>query len=165
MYHHHPPTNPVSGSPPIHPHVYSPVVDDQYILPQHGLPYYAPQYPLSPSEYGAPMAAQFDFGYDPTVLPQFYLMPDGTSHGSKGPRRRRSGAGAEPIKHRRTRSGCFTCRARRVKVCFLKIGALGWLLTLKFFVCSSAMKPIRFAKVSVRIHIRTSGVRSRDAYH
>jgi len=25
--------------------------------------------------------------------------------------------GVEAVKHRRTRSGCFTCRSRRVKVC------------------------------------------------
>ncbi|KAI5786017.1 hypothetical protein FPQ18DRAFT_368638 [Pyronema domesticum] len=30
-------------------------------------------------------------------------------------RRRRSGQGADAVKHRRTRSGCFTCRTRRVK--------------------------------------------------
>jgi hypothetical protein len=33
-------------------------------------------------------------------------------------RRRRSGQGADAVKHRRTRSGCFTCRTRRVKVSF-----------------------------------------------
>jgi hypothetical protein len=30
--------------------------------------------------------------------------------------RRKSSQGAEHTKHRRTRSGCYTCRARRVKV-------------------------------------------------
>ena len=30
--------------------------------------------------------------------------------------RRKSQAGSEHIKHRRTRSGCYTCRSRRVKV-------------------------------------------------
>ncbi|KAI9865191.1 MAG: hypothetical protein M1813_002511 [Trichoglossum hirsutum] len=36
--------------------------------------------------------------------------------GSKTSRaRRKSGPGAEQVKHRRTRSGCFTCRTRRVK--------------------------------------------------
>ncbi|KAI5813909.1 hypothetical protein BZA77DRAFT_334687 [Pyronema omphalodes] len=30
-------------------------------------------------------------------------------------RRRRSGQGVDAVKHRRTRSGCFTCRTRRVK--------------------------------------------------
>ncbi|KAI9799521.1 MAG: hypothetical protein M1833_004043 [Piccolia ochrophora] len=36
--------------------------------------------------------------------------------GSKQPRvRRKSAGGGEHVKHRRTRSGCFTCRSRRVK--------------------------------------------------
>lgn len=30
--------------------------------------------------------------------------------------RRKSSGGMEQVKHRRTRSGCYTCRARRVKV-------------------------------------------------
>lgn len=30
--------------------------------------------------------------------------------------RRKSAPGSETVKHRRTRSGCFTCRTRRVKV-------------------------------------------------
>lgn len=30
--------------------------------------------------------------------------------------RRKSAPGPDHIKHRRTRSGCFTCRSRRVKV-------------------------------------------------
>ena len=30
--------------------------------------------------------------------------------------RRKSSLGLEHVKHRRTRSGCFTCRSRRVKV-------------------------------------------------
>lgn len=32
------------------------------------------------------------------------------------PNRRKSTQGAEHVKHRRTRSGCYTCRSRRVKV-------------------------------------------------
>lgn len=31
--------------------------------------------------------------------------------------RRKSAPGLDHIKHRRTRSGCYTCRSRRVKVC------------------------------------------------
>lgn len=31
--------------------------------------------------------------------------------------RRRPPLGSEHVKHRRTRSGCYTCRQRRVKVC------------------------------------------------
>ncbi|KAL2135991.1 hypothetical protein VTI74DRAFT_6040 [Chaetomium olivicolor] len=33
----------------------------------------------------------------------------------KAPRRRKSAPGLDHIKHRRTRSGCYTCRSRRVK--------------------------------------------------
>lgn len=38
---------------------------------------------------------------------------------SQGPvrSRKRAAHGADHVKHRRTRSGCFTCRQRRVKVC------------------------------------------------
>ena len=35
----------------------------------------------------------------------------------KTARNRRKGASGDQVKHRRTRSGCFTCRGRRVKVC------------------------------------------------
>lgn len=35
----------------------------------------------------------------------------------KTARNRRKGATGDQVKHRRTRSGCFTCRGRRVKVC------------------------------------------------
>jgi hypothetical protein len=35
--------------------------------------------------------------------------------------RRRSVQTGEHVKHRRTRSGCYTCRNRRVKVFFLQI--------------------------------------------
>jgi hypothetical protein len=34
----------------------------------------------------------------------------------KGSRNRRKPAHGEHVKHRRTRSGCYTCRSRRVKV-------------------------------------------------
>lgn len=35
---------------------------------------------------------------------------------AKAPRRRKSTPGVDHVKHRRTRSGCYTCRSRRVKV-------------------------------------------------
>lgn len=31
--------------------------------------------------------------------------------------RKKASSNLDPVKHRRTRSGCFTCRSRRVKVC------------------------------------------------
>lgn len=61
-------------------------------------------------------------------MTSFFVMPEGGSSqtSSKAPRRRRSAAGSEPVKHRRTRSGCFTCRTRRVKVCCAR--SARWLL-------------------------------------
>ncbi|KAI5777814.1 fungal-specific transcription factor domain-containing protein [Geopyxis carbonaria] len=55
--------------------------------------------------------------YSRSPMATFFVMPDGRhqSQNAKPPRRRRSAAGSEPVKHRRTRSGCFTCRMRRVK--------------------------------------------------
>jgi hypothetical protein len=41
--------------------------------------------------------------------------PLGSAHGANARARRRPIPG-EQVKHRRTRSGCFTCRQRRVKV-------------------------------------------------
>ena len=58
--------------------------------------------------------------------------------------RRKSSQGSEHTKHRRTRSGCYTCRSRRVKVCNL----LG--LTRSELISYSAMKHIQYA--SVRRH-------------
>ncbi|KAA8895006.1 hypothetical protein FN846DRAFT_755254, partial [Sphaerosporella brunnea] len=50
-------------------------------------------------------------------LDGYFPMPESSqSHNAgKAPRRRRSAGGADAVKHRRTRSGCFTCRTRRVK--------------------------------------------------
>lgn len=63
-------------------------------------------------------------------------------------RRRRQTHGADHIKHRRTRSGCFTCRSRRVKV----IDHRG---ILERRTCSdrhcSAMKDDQLASVSLMI--------------
>ena len=46
------------------------------------------------------------------------LDSDNTTPGPKGTARvrRRPAAGSDHVKHRRTRSGCYTCRSRRVKV-------------------------------------------------
>ena len=59
--------------------------------------------------------------FEHSTLPTFFVS-DGTigkspTSGSSSARlRRKSSAGVEQVKHRRTRSGCYTCRARRVKV-------------------------------------------------
>jgi hypothetical protein len=50
-----------------------------------------------------------DMPHDPS---QAMNPPQQGSHRS----RRRQLAGGEHVKHRRTRSGCYTCRQRRVKV-------------------------------------------------
>jgi hypothetical protein len=44
------------------------------------------------------------------------LPPHAPAQQSSSRSRRRQTHGADHIKHRRTRSGCFTCRQRRVKV-------------------------------------------------
>jgi len=44
--------------------------------------------------------------------------------------RRKSAPGLDHIKHRRTRSGCYTCRSRRVKVRKRSSGAFGEFLTI-----------------------------------
>jgi hypothetical protein len=53
-----------------------------------------------------------------TPIGSYFNTPDGgqSQHAGSKPRRRRSQSGIEGVKHRRTRSGCFTCRTRRVKV-------------------------------------------------
>ncbi len=58
--------------------------------------------------------------------------------------RRKSAPGLDHVKHRRTRSGCYTCRSRRVKVRWLRPWRLGKCAsnTLR-----SATRPIPSAKV------------------
>ena len=48
--------------------------------------------------------------------------------------RRRHPPGAEHVKHRRTRSGCYTCRQRRVKVCAVFSYGLIWTNVLRYSV-------------------------------
>jgi len=57
--------------------------------------------------------------FDHPPLTTFFVVPEGgnMTTGTKPSRvRRKSAPGTETVKHRRTRSGCFTCRTRRVKV-------------------------------------------------
>ncbi|KAF8545028.1 hypothetical protein BDD12DRAFT_693971, partial [Trichophaea hybrida] len=55
--------------------------------------------------------------YNQPPMTSFFVMPDGgqVQNPKQSARRRRSGTGSDTVKHRRTRSGCFTCRTRRVK--------------------------------------------------
>lgn len=58
--------------------------------------------------------------FDQAPLTTFFVGSEGGANmtpNSKPSRvRRKSAPGSETVKHRRTRSGCFTCRTRRVKV-------------------------------------------------
>lgn len=70
----------------------------------------APQLPVN----AAPINYQ-NFGYFPGYPGQAFSFHPPVSKG----RRKSSSAittDAEQVKHRRTRSGCYTCRGRRVKV-------------------------------------------------
>jgi hypothetical protein len=79
---------------------------------------YAHAVPESPV-YGLP--GQYPSFGDPSMqqayLDQYEDVPGnmGTSQNSNARTRRRGGT-SENVKHRRTRSGCYTCRQRRVKV-------------------------------------------------
>jgi hypothetical protein len=76
----------------------------------------APGFPASMAMNPALMASQYqNMGYFPGFQDS---MMFNVPKAQKG--RRKSGAGLgtgiDPVKHRRTRSGCFMCRSRRVKV-------------------------------------------------
>lgn len=80
----------------------------------HLNPFIAPVVPMA----GAPMMASYqDVGYTTGFPEPGFLNPTKPSKV-----RRKAGIvspGGEHVKHRRTRSGCFTCRSRRVKVQYL----------------------------------------------
>lgn len=81
-----------------------------------------------------------------------WFDPDGNSSmlGSKGAVRvrRRPPPGSDHVKHRRTRSGCYTCRTRRVKVRWF----LGqYLLSRIHLTLVSAMRQVRSANVSLQV--------------
>lgn len=60
--------------------------------------------------------------YDDLTNPM--LAPHAPANQQSSRSRRRNTHGADHIKHRRTRSGCFTCRQRRVKVPITVPGSL-----------------------------------------
>lgn len=63
-----------------------------------------------------PQGSRFEHSTLPTFFVSDGTMGNSPTSGSNSARlRRKSSAGAEQVKHRRTRSGCYTCRARRVK--------------------------------------------------
>ena len=80
---------------------------------------YAPTIPDNPFHPGVP--GPFVQYTDPLIQPSYVDQyddgsgPMGSGQGANARARRRPVLG-EQVKHRRTRSGCFTCRQRRVKV-------------------------------------------------
>ena len=85
---------------------------------------YAPTLPDNPFQPGVSGPfVQYDNIGQPSYVDQYEDIsgPMGSAHGANGRARRRPAPG-EQVKHRRTRSGCFTCRQRRVKVCALPCG-------------------------------------------
>lgn len=92
---------------------------------QHGPPVmmpqtsFAPGIPDNPFHPGVsgPFVQYTDPHLQPTYVDQYDDIsgPLGSAQGANARTRRRTAPG-DQVKHRRTRSGCFTCRQRRVKV-------------------------------------------------
>jgi hypothetical protein len=84
---------------------------------------YAPALPDNPFHPGAPgpFVQYSDPHLQPVYADQYEDIPGsmGSAQGANARARRRPVPG-EQVKHRRTRSGCFTCRQRRVKVNVVK---------------------------------------------
>jgi len=107
-----------------------------YSMPQIG-GYYANGQPIMPPEgMMPPDAYPMHDDYSQARLHQLHTMssetlnsysdlddPNRAALPAQGASRnkRRPVPGADHIKHRRTRSGCYTCRQRRVKVLFLQM--------------------------------------------
>ena len=83
------------------------------------------------------------FWYNPTTTEQLYDR-EASLFGGRGVPMPTAGMEAAGVKHRRTRSGCFTCRSRRVKVCRERTEK-GLFLTN---CCQSAMRRGLFVTVS-----------------
>ncbi|KAF2877464.1 hypothetical protein BDV95DRAFT_148818 [Massariosphaeria phaeospora] len=96
-------------NPNLPPNVQSLMAPERSVV--HGMPE-SPVYPSIPGPFTQ---------YGESQIPQAYMDqyedlpgPMGTGQGANGRMRRRAPPG-DHVKHRRTRSGCFTCRQRRVK--------------------------------------------------
>lgn len=76
--------------------------------------------------------------------PMMFSVPK-TQSSSQRSRRKSTSGGLDTVKHRRTRSGCFMCRSRRVKVCPSRRSCL-W-EGLQLILGGSATKRDRFASV------------------
>lgn len=85
---------------------------------------YPPMMPPPPAELFQPQLYRLQT-YSMESLNQFPDMDDpnralSPQQGSQRSRRRHP-PGSEHVKHRRTRSGCYTCRQRRVKVLVINV--------------------------------------------
>jgi hypothetical protein len=112
----------------------------------HGLPDPALYQPMPGSfvSYGEPHMQQ------PYMGPYEDVPPPMDPAAAAGGRMRRRPAPGDQVKHRRTRSGCFTCRNRRVKV----ISVLRSVMSEHFTKWDrSAMRHIPSAKVSLALRL------------
>lgn len=83
----------------------------------HGMPESTPYHgmPVPFVQYGEPQIQQ-------AYMDQYEDVPGNVASAQAGQARmRRRTAPGDNVKHRRTRSGCFTCRQRRVKVSFFPL--------------------------------------------
>lgn len=122
----------------------------------------------SPTSPTAMSASYHNFSYFPGFSEM--AISGNVSKAPKGRRKSSSSlAGADAVKHRRTRSGCFTCRSRRVKVsatdAIILICNIYFLFLFLYFCCSilyvclrladwlnySAMRTDRYVSVSCGI--------------
>ena len=86
------------------------------MIPQGSYPPALADNPFQPGAPG-PFVQYADPLIQPNYVDQYEDMPGPMSAAQGGnARARRRPAPGEQVKHRRTRSGCFTCRQRRVKV-------------------------------------------------
>jgi hypothetical protein len=70
-----------------------------------------------PDQFSGKLLSQLSSARSHASLQYLFGVQDSAMLAPKGSRyRRKSAQGSEHVKHRRTRSGCYTCRSRRVKV-------------------------------------------------
>lgn len=93
---------------PNYPHV-PPIIPHDPAVPHH--------LPSSSMYHGVPGPfVQYGEAQMPHAFMEHYEEAPGSAQGPNARSRRRSAPGEGQVKHRRTRSGCYTCRQRRVKV-------------------------------------------------
>jgi hypothetical protein len=133
-------THPNVAQNPNIPHVPSMMGPDRSI--PHGM-LETPSYPGMPVPFVQYAEPQMQQAY----MDQYEDLPGNIGSAQAGQARmRRRTAPGDNVKHRRTRSGCFTCRQRRVKVSLLP--SL-YILELLLIAEYSVMKVIQYARVSL----------------